>query len=86
SDLENAIANAPAENEKYRANKNLAYGLLAKAYATKPNPDWAKVKQYASNISGVSLLPIYDQLFDGNHEANAESIFEADGNAGTVWA
>ncbi|SDI34861.1 RagB/SusD family nutrient uptake outer membrane protein [Chryseobacterium jejuense] len=86
SDLEGALANAPASSEKYRVNKNFAYGLLAKAYATKPNPDWAKVKQYTSNISGVSLLPVYDQLFDGNHEANAESIFEADGNAGTVWA
>ncbi|MGU3374925.1 RagB/SusD family nutrient uptake outer membrane protein [Chryseobacterium sp. M5A1_1a] len=86
SDLENAVANAPAGSEKYRANKNLAYGLLAKANASKPNPDWAKVKQYASNLSGVSLLPVYDQLFDGNHEANAESIFEANGNAGSVWA
>lgn len=86
ADLENAVANAPAGSEKYRANKNLAYGLLAKANASKPNPDWAKVKQYASNISGVSLLPVYDNLFDGNHEANAESIFEANGNAGSVWA
>lgn len=86
TDLESAVANAPAGSEKYRANKNLAYGLLAKVNASKPNPDWAKVKQYASNISGVSLLPVYDNLFDGNHEANAESIFEADGNAGSVWA
>ncbi|MDR2234902.1 MAG: RagB/SusD family nutrient uptake outer membrane protein [Chryseobacterium sp.] len=86
SDLEGAIANAPSGTEKYRANKNFAYGLLAKVYASKPNPDWTKVKQNASNISGVSLLPVYDQLFDGTHEANAESIFEADGNAGTVWA
>lgn len=86
ADLEGAIASAPAGSEKYRANKNVAYGLLAKANASKPNPDWAKVKQYASNISGVSLLPVYDHLFDGLHEANAESIFEADGNAGSVWA
>lgn len=86
NDLEGAVANAPAVSQKYRANKNLAYGLLAKVYASKPNPDWAKVKQYASNISGVNLLPVYDQLFDGLHEGNAESIFEADGNAGSVWA
>ena len=86
ADLEGAIANAPSGTEKYRANKNFAYGLLAKVYASKPNPDWMKVKQYAANISGVSLLPVYDQLFDGTHEANTESIFEADGNSGTVWA
>ncbi|KPE51110.1 RagB/SusD family nutrient uptake outer membrane protein [Chryseobacterium indologenes] len=86
ADLEGAIANAPSGIQKYRANKNFAYGLLAKVYASKPNPDWTKVKQYASNISGVNLLPVYDQLFDGTHEANAESIFEVDGNAGTVWA
>lgn len=86
ADLEGALANAPAGSEKYRANKNLAYGLLAKANASKPNPDWAKVKQYASNISGVNLLPVYDQLFDGLHEGNSESIFEANGNAGSVWA
>ncbi|MDN5477232.1 MAG: RagB/SusD family nutrient uptake outer membrane protein [Chryseobacterium sp.] len=86
ADLEGALTNAPAGSEKYRANKNLAYGLLAKANASKPNPDWAKVKQYASNISGVNLLPVYDQLFDGLHEGNSESIFEANGNAGSVWA
>ncbi|MCW3162204.1 RagB/SusD family nutrient uptake outer membrane protein [Chryseobacterium oryctis] len=86
SDLEGSLANAPAGSEKYKANKNFAYGLLAKVYATKPNPDWAKVKQYCNNISGVSLLANYDHLFDGNHEGNAESIFEVDGNAGSVWA
>lgn len=87
-DLEGAIANAPASSEKFRANKGAAYTLLAKVYATKPNPDWAKVKQYCDLAmgQGYSLLPTYDHLFDGTHEGNAESIWEADGNAGSIWA
>lgn len=88
SDLEGAIANAPASSNKNKANKGAAYALLAKVYATKPNPDWAKVKQYCDLVTGegYSLLPVYDNLFDGNHPGNAESIFEADGNAGNIWA
>ncbi|MCX8524749.1 RagB/SusD family nutrient uptake outer membrane protein [Chryseobacterium formosus] len=88
SDLEGAIANAPASSEKYKANKGAAYALLAKVYATKPNPDWAKVKQYSDLVisQGYSLLPVYDHLFDSNHEGNAESIFEANGNASNIWA
>ncbi|OWK72974.1 RagB/SusD family nutrient uptake outer membrane protein [Flavobacteriaceae bacterium JJC] len=86
SDLEGALASAPANSEKYRANKGAAYGLLAKVYATKPSPDWAKVKQYCDLVSGYSLLPIYDNLFDGTHEGNAESIWEANGNGGNIWA
>ncbi|TXF79292.1 RagB/SusD family nutrient uptake outer membrane protein [Chryseobacterium sp.] len=86
SDLEGAIAAAPANSQKYRANKGAAYALLAKVNATKPSPDWAKVKQYCDLVTGYSLLPVYDQLFDGNHEANAESIWEADGNSGNIWA
>ncbi|MBB6369746.1 RagB/SusD family nutrient uptake outer membrane protein [Chryseobacterium shigense] len=88
SDLEGAIANAPASSNKYRATKGLAMALLAKVYATKPNPDYAKVINYTTQLmgQGYSLLPNYDQLFDGNHEANSESIFESNGNAGTVWA
>lgn len=86
SDLENAIASAPVYSEKYRANKGAAYGLLAKVYATKPNPDWSKVKQNCDLISGYTLLPVYDNLFDGDHEGNAESIWEANGNGGNIWA
>jgi len=86
SDLEGAIANAPASSEKYKANKGAAYALLAKVYATKPTPDWAKVKQYSDLVisQGYSLLPVYDHLFDSNHEGNAESIFEANGNASNI--
>lgn len=88
SDLEGAIAAAPASSNKFRATKGAAYALLAKVYATKPNPDWAKVKQYIDMVTaeGYSLVPTYDSLFDGKHEGNSESIFEANGNAGSVWA
>lgn len=88
ADLEGAVANAPASSNKFRANKGAAYALLAKVYATKPNPDWAKVKQYCDLVAsqGYSLVGTYDNLFDGKHEANSESIFEADGNGGNVWA
>lgn len=86
SDLEGAIASAPTNSNKFRANKGAAYALLAKAYATKPNPEWAKVKQYCDQLAGYSLVPVYDNLFDGNHEGNAESIWEADGNGGNIWA
>lgn len=88
SDLEGALANAPASSNKYRANRGLALALLAKVYATKPNPDYAKVLDYTTQLmgQGYSLLPNYDHLFDGAHEANAESIFESNGNAGNLWA
>ncbi len=88
SDLEGAIANAPVSSNKYRATKGLAMALLAKVYATKPNPDYTKVIDYTTQLmgQGYSLLPNYNQLFDGNHEANSESIFESNGNAGTIWA
>ena len=70
TDLEGAIANAPDSSEKFRANKGAAFALLAKVYATKPNPDWTKVKEYCDMVSsqGYTLLSDYDQLFDGTHE------------------
>ncbi|PQA92553.1 Starch-binding associating with outer membrane [Chryseobacterium piscicola] len=88
ADLEGALASAPASSNKYKATKGLALSLLAKVHATKPNPDYAKVIDYTTQLmgEGYSLLPNYDHLFDGNHEANAESIFESNGNAGNLWA
>jgi hypothetical protein len=87
SELEGAIANAPASSvSKYRATKGVAHSLLAQVYATKPNPDFAKVVQHIDQISGeYSLLADYDQLFDGNHNGNAESILEINGDASNIW-
>ncbi|AQX04574.1 glycan metabolism protein [Elizabethkingia meningoseptica] len=80
-DVESSIATLPASSNKYRANKGAAYALLAKVYATKPGPDWTKVLDYTTRVEGegYSLVANYDDLFDGNHEGNIESIFEANG-------
>lgn len=80
-DLEANVQSLPASSNKYRANKGAAYALLAKIYATKPNPEWNRVLEYAARVEGegYSLLPSYENLFDGNNEGNAESIFEANG-------
>lgn len=88
SDLEGAIANAPASSNKFRANKGAAYALLARVYATKPSPDYSKAVQYCDLVAaqGYSLVSTYDHLFDGAHEGNSESIFEADGNGNSNWA
>ncbi|MBU8882096.1 RagB/SusD family nutrient uptake outer membrane protein [Kaistella sp. DKR-2] len=82
-DLTQSIAKAPTSNaaNKGKATRNAAKGLLAKVYATKPSPDWAKTEQLSSEVinGGYSLLPAYEHLFDNQHELNAESIWEVDG-------
>ncbi len=82
-----AIEKAPNASNKFKANKGAANALLAKVYATKPNPDWEKVKQYCDVVisMGYTLLPNYDELFDSNHEGNAESIWEVNGDGGDIW-
>lgn len=85
ADCEVALAKAPtstsAPSSKFRASKGAANALLAKVYATMPNPDWNKCKQYCDAViaGGYTLLPAFGQLFDNAHEGNAESIWEANG-------
>lgn len=85
ADCETALAKAPASGtapeNKYRPSKDAAHALLAKVYATKPNPDWAKVIEHCNAVigGGYSLLPTFDHLFDNMHEGNAESIWEVNG-------
>ncbi len=85
ADCEVALAKAPTSTSsptsKYRASKGAANALLAKVYATKPNPDWDKVIQYCDAViaGGYTLMPTYEQLFDNAHEGNAESIWEVNG-------
>ena len=76
-----AIQKAPDAANKYVANKGAANALIAKAYATMPNPDWDKVIQYSDAVinGGYTLLPNYEFLFDNKHEGNAESIWEVNG-------
>ncbi len=86
ADCEVALAKAPASTSapasKFRASKNAANALLAKAYASMPNPDWNKVNTYCDAViaGGYTLLPTFDFLFDSKHEGNAESIWEANGD------
>ncbi|MAZ27296.1 MAG: RagB/SusD family nutrient uptake outer membrane protein [Cytophagaceae bacterium] len=65
---------------KSRATKGAANALLAKAYAQMPNADYSKVLEYANAVinspAGYKLLGDYDELFDGNHYNNTESIIE----------
>ena len=66
-----AIENAPDASNKFKANKMAANALLAKVYATMPNPDWAKVNQYCDVVigGGYTLLPTF--------EAQSGSVFKA---------
>ncbi len=82
ADCQVAIEKAPSAVNKFKANKMGANALLAKVYATMPNPDWTKVNQYCDVVigGGYTLLPTYDHLFDSAHEANAESIWEVNGD------
>lgn len=62
-----------------RATQGAAYALLAQVYAAKSPADWSKVKEFCDKVISsniYSLLPSYDQLFDGDHYNNSESIFE----------
>lgn len=76
-----AIDLAPDGSNKFKANKMGAKALLAKVYATMPNPDWTKTVQYCDEViaGGYILLPTYDHLFDNDHEGNEESIWEVNG-------
>lgn len=76
--LPDSYGDDPSVN-KARATKGAANALLAKAYAQRPNPDYAKVLEHADKVinSGqYRLLGNYDQLFNGNNYNNDESILE----------
>ncbi|WP_316746031.1 RagB/SusD family nutrient uptake outer membrane protein [Pedobacter gandavensis] len=78
-DLEFSLANArTTAPNKGIITKGIANALLAKVYATKPNPDWNKVNQYADAVigGGYSLFGSYDGLFTGANKNNSESIWE----------
>lgn len=93
SDLEFAAANLPdtygadASVNKARATKGAAHALLAKAYAQKEDPDYAKVLAYCNLVinspAGYTLLSDYTHLWDGAHYNNAESILEVQFTGGT---
>ncbi|QPH41044.1 RagB/SusD family nutrient uptake outer membrane protein [Pedobacter endophyticus] len=79
SDLEYGAANArTTAPNKGIVTKGVANALLAKVYASKPTPDWAKVSSYSDAVigGGYALVPNYDFLWDANHENNSEAIWE----------
>ena len=92
NDLTTAVNQAPTAYgpTKMRGTKAAAHAILAKVYATRQPVDWNKVSEHADAViaSGFSLLPSYEQLWDGMHENSAESIFELDcigGATGSNW-
>lgn len=86
ADLEFAAANLPdtyggdASINKARATKGAANAMLAKVWAQRSDRDYNKVLEYANAViaspAAYSLLPDFDDLFDGAHYNNAESIME----------
>jgi len=60
-----------------RATKGATQALLAKVYAQQKK--YTDCLEYCNKVlsnSNYALLTNYDNLFDGNHENNSESIFE----------
>jgi starch-binding outer membrane protein, SusD/RagB family len=86
SDLLSAVQNLPdtytddASVNKARATKGAANALLAKVYAQMPTPDYDKVLQHTNAVinspAGYALLENFNDLWDGNHYNNSESIME----------
>lgn len=79
TDLEYGAANARSSApNKGIMTKGVANALLAKVYASKATPDWAKVSTYCDAVinGGYSLISNYDFLWDSNHKNNSEAIWE----------
>jgi len=94
SDLGEAVQRLPdtygadASVNKARATKAAANALLAKVYAQNPaGRDYDKVNTYCDAVinspAGYSLMPSFDQLWDGSHYNNQESIMEVQFTGGT---
>ncbi len=84
-DLDLAISYLPDTHSnnietKIRATSGAANALAAKVCLQRPTPNPTAALAYITKVENSSanyeLLDTYDHLFDGNHEYNAESIFE----------
>ncbi|HVU56259.1 MAG TPA: RagB/SusD family nutrient uptake outer membrane protein [Puia sp.] len=79
-DLKFAIANLWTKSKNPdigRASVEAAKALLGKVYLTQKDYNDAKTTfEDLINTNGLTLLTDYSQLFDGQHENNAESLFE----------
>lgn len=82
SDLKLAVANCWSKsklsgNDIGRANVEAAKGLLGKVYLTMHDYQNAKTTfEDLINTGNLTLLTNYSELFDGQHENSAESLFE----------
>ncbi|HNE29166.1 MAG TPA: RagB/SusD family nutrient uptake outer membrane protein, partial [Saprospiraceae bacterium] len=95
SDLETAANQLPDSYgsdpsvNKVRATKGAANAMLAKAWAQRSDRDYNHVLHHCDEVinspAGYSLLSNYADLFDGNHDMNAESILEIPYQEGN-WA
>ena len=70
-----------AEDQRGRVTKNSAYGLLGKclvfrATVTDSDSDYSAAITAFDNISGASLVPVFDDNFAADTENNEESLFE----------
>ncbi|MBI5370645.1 MAG: RagB/SusD family nutrient uptake outer membrane protein [Sphingobacteriales bacterium] len=74
-----STANDPSVN-KVRATKGSANAMLAKVWAQRSDRDYNKVLQYCNAVisspAGYALLANYNDVFDGHHDFNSESILE----------
>jgi starch-binding outer membrane protein, SusD/RagB family len=85
-DFDFASKNLPATDEPGRVTKWSALGMLAKVHLTiasdlnsgKSNENFEMAKQYAAEVinnSGLSLLPVYADIFRYDRNNNEESLF-----------
>jgi hypothetical protein len=67
--------------------KGTVNALLAKVYAFKPTPDWAKVNQYATEVGnlGYDLVANYGSLFDTTNKNSVEAIWETQNDGSTHY-
>lgn len=78
----------PIRATKEYVSNGVVYSLLAEVYATQKN--WAKVNEYTDKViaQGYSLVPKFDELWDGQHENSSEAIWElnfTDWSTGGNW-
>lgn len=83
-DLQEAVTLLPSawdDNNRGRVTSNGAYGMLGKCLVFRgtvndSDTDYQAAISAFSNISGVSLVPAFDDNFAADTENNAESLFE----------
>ena len=83
SDATQAVSLLPnkATQEKGRVTSGSAKALLGNVYIVQKN--WSEAETALKGVTGYSLLPNYDDVFDPAMKNNAESVFEIQFKQGT---